>query len=518
VDIECVLRLLNDENVEYRDNTHPPVGGSVSADALHQDTMGWLRDLVAQPDAACGASAISLLGRHLYETVFRGEIRTNFEATFKAFEEAKEKRQPGRLRLILEFHSQARASLPWEFLYLQRPDRPGFFLAGQIDELVLVRLVARPADGMAALGWTPSPPPLRVLLVVSRTDGLPGLDTDTLLEYFHRLRDSGVVDLSELLDPTYREFEQTVRPEESAGPGSTWHVVHFVGHGDPGVLYLKRSPAEFESAEDEAQRDRAGGAANVPVLPYEQVRTSKIRELFASQQPRLVFLQSCHGAGADSQVLYGLARDLVSDKVPAVVAMQYGIAAGTANAFAECFYNQLVAGETIGAAVTEGRRHLARRREGEAWANRDFGTPVVYLRVDDNAIVVPKVADAARDSPKVGPAASTTVARPAERMCLRCGLGVRYKACARCRWLVDCPRCGEPFEYVQSPAYCGNCCEEHSQPAYDGERTDPRPAADPGAAPDLRVLPGGSGTGVTPAGGDAFWRPAGDVSGGQDTS
>jgi hypothetical protein len=78
----------------------------------------------------------------------------------------------------------------------------------------------------------------------------------------------------------------------------------------------------------------------------------------------------------------GVAPALVKAEIPAVVANQYSILDKTAIAFSRQFYQALVGGMTIEAAVSAGRI-AAYNADNEG---RDWGVPVLYLRAADGQL------------------------------------------------------------------------------------------------------------------------------------
>jgi hypothetical protein len=104
---------------------------------------------------------------------------------------------------------------------------------------------------------------------------------------------------------------------------------------------------------------------------------------------RLVFLQACESAlPSPEQAISGVAMRLAHINIPAVLAMQYRIEQGVANRFAGAFYGALVEGQTIDAAVQQGRIEIAVR--ARHWAvSRAFGLPVLYLREPEALLARP---------------------------------------------------------------------------------------------------------------------------------
>jgi hypothetical protein len=449
VNYECKLTLLGGDKVVYVDNINSGdvFEGTVDADPLHAATTSWLTKAVYDDAAAaglCTGDALKLLGRHLYEKVFRGEIDKTFRETFARFEADDDE----TLKLVLEFADEAEddlAELPWEFLYLEKSARKGAFLAGQDHSLVLTRVVPKMAERANVLTR------VKLLLAICTPQTQAAGSTDDLVRV---LAKAATVDLTTLEDPAYSDLKKAI---EATNPD----IVHIVCHGEPGKLKMRRESAKVQEAELERRLASSMGGTPPPVEQVEDVRVSKTTDLFAAHKPRLVFLQTCYGNAVEGDVLSSTALEVARADVPAVVAMQYTIQAEDADRFATAFYDQLLGGATIGQAVWHGRKKLA-VREGEAWAHRNFGTPVVYVK--DTRVVDPQPEQAGQGSDQ---SATTLTA------CLRCDFKTRYRTCPRCRFEFDCqnPKCGVPYEALEG--FCGKCKFEFKQQPWSPEPVAP---------------------------------------------
>jgi len=147
-----------------------------------------------------------------------------------------------------------------------------------------------------------------------------------------------------------------------------YHVIHYMGHGDfnadgVGILLLE-------------QEDRSPD----PV-------TGDAFAMWLVDEPlRLVFLNACKtgttSARSGAHPFAGVATALIKKRVPAVVAMQFPISDEAAILFARTFYECILQGHTVDAAVVEGRKELhSNRRTASEWA-----TPVLYLRSKDGVL------------------------------------------------------------------------------------------------------------------------------------
>lgn len=482
------LDLLSLEEVAYRDDRN--LGDNpkehIDNDELRGATADWLIESLAERDDFCKDEGLRILGRHLYQKVFRGSIEKTFDRTYEYFEKAISDGSPGTLRLVITFHPEAEvlAALPWEFLYYAKKET---FLSGGQHQLVLTRMVPRQEELRSG------PPPERKLSVLAAActpDGLSsGIEPDgvrkiaaattdgelaeaskgsntKVLAYLKKLNLAQRIDLTILTDPEFSELETAVAENPN--------IIHFIGHGAPGRLYMRRSAELVERDRARSYLAQSAGQPAEKVTEHELVNASKVETLFRSQQPRLVFLQACYGASVGRGVAYSTALEIVKVGVPAVVAMQYEIGAGSADEFALAFYKKLMAGGSIADAVSEGRQKLATHGEGKAWAHRDFGTPVIYMHGD--TVVVGPAAAPLPVGPGIQPdqGARTPAAIP-ERMCRRCGREhCKYRACPQCMLHFYC-QCGKnpdrdcdcelELEEPQN-AYCGACEHEVEQPPW----------------------------------------------------
>ncbi len=153
-----------------------------------------------------------------------------------------------------------------------------------------------------------------------------------------------------------------------------FHILHFMGHGefDPessqGVLLFER---------DDGAGQPFGGRCLAQLLhDFETLR--------------LVVLNACHTAEAvgthGPNPFAGVASALVMGGVPAVVAMSGPVSDLAAVAFSRVFYQRLAAGDSMEAAMTEGRLAIQRAEpEDGAWA-----TPALFLRSPDGMLFAPR--------------------------------------------------------------------------------------------------------------------------------
>ena len=93
----------------------------------------------------------------------------------------------------------------------------------------------------------------------------------------------------------------------------------------------------------------------------------------------LVVLSACQSAMTleGDSVFNGTAQNLISQRIPSVVAMQYSVTVASATRFTEQFYRSLGQRNSLGIAVSQAREAMG--IEGNQWYR-----PVLYLRWEDN--------------------------------------------------------------------------------------------------------------------------------------
>ena len=402
----CTLTIKNDSEAEYEDDlTHRRadgnhVVGTLGGSRLTREVAQMLHSWIGE-HPECRRREFEVLGRALYEIAFAssdslgkqpGEIRRAFESAYTLHKRLK---YPLRLRLVVEQDATELAGLPWEFLYMPpaEGENDGAFLASDRTELILTRFVPN-ADQF-------TPPSdddegrLRILVVVSRPSipGMTEIDVDRFRDVVRGLAESDPTrfDIDEPLESPDRERLRAridaFRP----------HIIHFIGHGRPGQLALRKDERTLAADRDAREDAIARGERPEPAseADWTDITTASAilrTGLHRTNVPsRLVFLHSCQGAAPvlDRRTLQGfsdLARALVSaEGVSGVVAMQYSITTSQAEQFATVFYNALSEGRPVDEAVTVARVQLATRPAGgrQYWDDRGFGTPVIYLRREE---------------------------------------------------------------------------------------------------------------------------------------
>ena len=312
---------------------------------------------------------VDKLGRKLFQSLFPAPVERRFREGLSALQERSGGRWDWGLRVKVTFDRAEDFALlatqPWEFLC-----DGGQFLCRQRLTPV-VRCLNTDLHSLL-----PMTGPLRVLLIVSNPKDVPALKVR---------REAKIIERVLQKEP---EIEVFPMPRADFGSlfemaGQTFHIVHFMGHGD--IL---------------------GGPRDDFVLCFEgkNRRTERVTGLqFADclvgfHGLRLVVLNSCWSGAfsrRNGQDPYsGVAAALIWRGIPAVVAMQFPISDRAAITFSQAFYNCLAKNEFVSTAATAGRQAiLAAEPESLEW-----GTPVLFLAGDDLRLDVA----AAEKKPKAG--------------------------------------------------------------------------------------------------------------------
>ncbi len=283
-------------------------------------------------------------GQELFEGLFSGPVRETYRASVAVARE-----RGSKLRVVLHLDAAELAALPWEAMW--DPEAHAYLCRKE----PLVRHVASP--------YTPEPlpvtPPLRVLCLVASPRGLPELDVTRerqhLDEALAAATADGRIHLDWLGDATWDALQDRLLT-------GTWHVLHFIGHGDYDPVLDQGRVALVREEDGRADWVEAGRLVDL------------LNE--ADPTPRLVVLNSCSSGQSGTQdVLSGTAAALVNGGISAVAAMQFRISDPAAVAFPRGFYKALAAGKTVDAALSSGRIAILGLGESLEWV-----TPVLYTR------------------------------------------------------------------------------------------------------------------------------------------
>src|SRR6266487_265825 len=488
---KCTLTFSVD-GVCYTDNVmaETKIDGDIDQDSLANDTRDWLVRRIEERREDYSQEEAKLLGRHLYEAIFRGRIRTEFEARVKR---AREKRRRLRLELVFGPNMTELARLPWEFLYLAQGDVGDGFLAGEIDKLTLTRFIGPPLT--SAQIPEPVDRPVKVLLAVCVKEStkerfrIPEIkELDGWLEKSEKRGDvqcSPDVEVCRLPNPTFEQLRKAVQGELRGTDGeplfsAPWFpdVVHIIGEGVPGAIVLQREAGHIASDSARAEGARLSGFATAPVKEDQPVEAQRLKQLFGDHKPLLVILHTCYSDKLDGESIYTAAQSIVGEGVTAVLAMQFTIYRGASDKFAQLLYERLLEGDSIDVAVTFARLPLRDRDVSKESPYRAFGTPVIYLGHD-------KPLAKERPEQQASRSGAAKLPQAEKRQCPRCQEMCVLLFCWNCGLCFKCPACKVDFEHALGN-YCGACAEPIQQkpwrkPGAAGRKRSARP---------LRVITG----------------------------
>ncbi|PSB22889.1 hypothetical protein C7B76_02335 [filamentous cyanobacterium CCP2] len=283
-----------------------------------------------------------------------------------------------RLKFAADSGKRSRlADYPWELLH----DGQRFLLHHRVR---LSRYIAHEA----------SPPKLsaqeqiRVLLISARPQGLAQLtqaEQQAIQVGLERAQDAGLVQLQILPTPARRTLNRYLTDCTSE---QLPQVLHFDGHGvfgrrcgNPGCLTM-HSGIKVESCRVCGQRlpePQGYLAFETEEGKPDWQSATQVAALLQPYPIALVVLSACQSgmAVAGDSVFNGMAQNLIDQRIPAVVAMQYSVRADAACDFAEQFYRVLGKKEALLKALNQGIREMD--VEGNQWYR-----PVIYLRWQDN--------------------------------------------------------------------------------------------------------------------------------------
>ncbi len=283
-------------------------------------------------------------GGLLFDALFTGDVRDRWRGSISRL---KDSYRPTGLRLLLRIPDAELAGLPWELLY----DRQASSFLGATATQSVVRLLpmAEPEDYRA-------PETLRVLLVIQSPEAgtsdklrpIPPEEIAGLKLALTNLHPKGV-------DVTVLENKSSVTIQEEL-QRSEYHVIHYLGHGSAGELYLVAEGNQ----------------------PFSAIQDVQFSYWFSGRKSvRLIVLNACSSSQVEGAGLFsGIGPASVSVSVPAVVAMQYdAVYTDTASLFSQRFYAGLAAGLPVDVAVNEARQVLLSRDH----TVRDWSTPVLYM-------------------------------------------------------------------------------------------------------------------------------------------
>ena len=371
-----------------------------------QEEIRWyLEDYLQYPDEPAPTLAgrieqrLTEIGAELFRALFHSaEDARDLWATVRA--------HTNETRVEVVTSVEEAASIPWE---LVRDPKTDAALCLDVPAFVRAQPQAARKPKFPALGEEEGGA-VRILLVICR----PRRDDDVPFRSVAGRLIKGLGDQArervhlEVLRPaTFESLARALR--EAKAKGSPYHVVHFDGHGMYAEVaesraareWLKRlgaillsGPREgshgyllFENPEAEENLQLVDGPAlgkllaetDVPVLVLNACRSAHAE---LQQAPKKKAGQDLEDPHEKVRALGSLAQEVMDAGVAGVVAMRYNVYVVTAAQFVADLYGALAQGQTLGEAVTQGRKQLAakpmRSIAFDPLPLQDWPVPVVY--------------------------------------------------------------------------------------------------------------------------------------------
>jgi tetratricopeptide (TPR) repeat protein len=290
-------------------------------------------------------------GRMLYQAALGGDVGALFAERLTA---ARADDMGLRLRVRVDQGAPELMNLPWEFLH----DGDGFLVTRW--ETPLSRLPL----GIARRDKRPLERFLRMLVVVSSPLDLPEhrvLNTEreqeVILAALDKLQRKGALDIDFCEDAVLDTIQDYLSEQE-------YDILHFTGHG---VFNEAKGRGELLLEDEQGN-----------MQPLTNAEFAALLRGYPSL--RLVVLSACQSARTANNDAYAdLARILLKQGVPAVLAMQYSVLDEAATLFADRFYTGLANKKPLDVALTEARLGLQMAKEEEGGERVDFATPVLFL-------------------------------------------------------------------------------------------------------------------------------------------
>ena len=324
------------------------------------------------------------LGTILSDLLLPGTVG---ERLLQSLSVVRERKQRLRLRLIIEANELV--PLPWEYLYLKPPevveDDDLCFLALQSDISIVrheridqaePRLEQRERYRLVAAMAAPSEQPKLKLEE----------DRRAIKRLLGKVTTIGTVEPVWVEGATRQSLREALRQPAD--------IFHFAGHG------------YFDGKVGQVILDKGDGERS------DFYNATLLAGLLRQAGIKLAILGACETAQRSNENIWGgVAPALVRAGMAAVVASQYRLQDRNAQPLAEELYRGVLAGDSVDEAVYNARWSIYQQAGLE---NRDWGAPVLYLRVEDGIIfprqtistdslrVVPRIAPAPLLTPLIG--------------------------------------------------------------------------------------------------------------------
>lgn len=315
------------------------------------------------------------LGTILSDLLLPGSVR---ERLLQSLNVVRERKQRLRLRLIIEANELV--PLPWEYLYLKPPEVREHddlnFLALQ-SEISIVRheRIDQAEPRLEQRGQ------YRLVAALASPSEQPKLkieeDRRAIERMLEKVTSIGFVEPFWIEGVTRQSLREALRQPAD--------IFHFAGHG------------YFDGKIGQIILDKGDGKRS------DFYNATLLAGLLRQAGVKLAILGACETAQrSDENIWGGVAPALVRAGMAAVVANQYRLQDRNAQPLAEELYRGVLAGDPVDEAVYNARWSIYQQAGLE---NRDWGAPVLYLRVEDG-IIFPRQAistDSLRTVPRISP-------------------------------------------------------------------------------------------------------------------
>jgi hypothetical protein len=301
------------------------------------------------------AGELEQIGRKVFRLLFRKP------GALAAVRQGQRRKAHVRTRFWVVLNDPKTHAQPWEIVSDPRSPSREFVALDSTISIVRTWQAARNQRPLR-----PIDAPIRVLAIVASPKDLPALAVADEKEALSKALQSGI-DMG-LLELNWIEGTDTSRQVREAFRNETYHIVHFIGHGD----YNSKEKIGELAFEDERGDKKLVSADMLVYL------------LRPNANVRLVVLNACRGAFAGSGGLLTSTAARIARDVPAVIAMQTKITDPAAVLFSQEFYGRLLEGFNPEMAVAEARFSLELNRP-EPLAI-EWPSPVVYLSTRHNVL------------------------------------------------------------------------------------------------------------------------------------
>lgn len=281
------------------------------------------------------------------------------------------------LRIQLRLETYALADLPWEYVYIPRPDTPpgqeprdGFLVLDPRTSLVRYEVLGQAPGTLEPVGAGP----LRMVVLLADPD-VPGYNRLNLDVNLRNIQEAlkEVPDPGIQVDPYPNATRQMLLDAVQSEPHP--HIFHFAGHG----AFKGNLGQLYGTVEGEGYLVLVGDQQQEDLFSADTLALN-----LKGRHVRLAVLGACEAGRRDGVNAWtGVVPDLTRAGIPAVVGMQYKIFDKNALHFDRSFYRALADGKSIDAAVTDGRQAICTL---SGFGDRDWGVPVLYLRAEEGVL------------------------------------------------------------------------------------------------------------------------------------